>query len=246
MTKFCALEHLVHRRRLVHPAGDRLEVGDVEHVRVEAAVPADDVERVLRDDVHRAGQPARPVAAVLDVDLDVGALGQQRLGRPAQVALAVRRVLEELAVPRQVALRRGDVAVRLDRVGAQRLVPGRHPAVGGGPREDHVVALRRPPARRTPSRRVRRAALDVDALVADGVAVERRRSATRPRRRSGRRRCRAPAAGRSPRRRPCAPRRGTGRAASGAAASAGRSASVVWSGSSHGRASTIADGMPRW
>jgi alkylation response protein AidB-like acyl-CoA dehydrogenase len=43
-----ALEHLVHRRRLVHPAGDRLEVRDVEGVRVEAAVPADDVEGVLR------------------------------------------------------------------------------------------------------------------------------------------------------------------------------------------------------
>jgi hypothetical protein len=54
-----ALEDLVHRRRLVHPAGDRLEVGDVERVRVEAAVPADDVERVLGYDVHGAGQPAR-------------------------------------------------------------------------------------------------------------------------------------------------------------------------------------------
>jgi len=40
----------------VHAAGDRLEVGDVEDVGVEAAVPADDVEGMLRDDVDRAGQ----------------------------------------------------------------------------------------------------------------------------------------------------------------------------------------------
>ena len=41
------LEGLVHRRRLVQPAGDRLEVVDGERVRVEAAVPADHVERVV-------------------------------------------------------------------------------------------------------------------------------------------------------------------------------------------------------
>src|SRR3712207_7297652 len=39
------LEDLVNRRRLVHPPGDRLEVGDVQHVGVQAAVPAHDVER---------------------------------------------------------------------------------------------------------------------------------------------------------------------------------------------------------
>ena len=60
-----ALEDLVHRRRLVDAAGDRLEVGDVEGVGVEAAVPADDVERVLRDDVDRAGQAAGPVPRCL-------------------------------------------------------------------------------------------------------------------------------------------------------------------------------------
>ena len=40
----------------------------------------------------------------------------ERLARAVQVALAVRRVLEELAEPRQVALRRRDVGVGLDRV----------------------------------------------------------------------------------------------------------------------------------
>jgi hypothetical protein len=60
---------------------------------------------------------------VLDVDLDVGRLDDLRVGRAAQVALAVRRVLEELAVLRQVALGRRDVAARLDGVQPQRLVP---------------------------------------------------------------------------------------------------------------------------
>ena len=40
------LERLVHRRRSVGALHDRLEVGDVEGVRVQAAVPADHVERV--------------------------------------------------------------------------------------------------------------------------------------------------------------------------------------------------------
>jgi len=133
------LEHLVHRRRLVHPPRDGLEVADVEGVGVEAAVPAHDVERVLRDDVHRPGQPRGAVAAVLDVDLDVGLVDRLRHGRAAQVALAVRRVLEQLAELRQVAPRRRDVAVGFDGVEPQRLVTGRHPAVHGGAREDDVV-----------------------------------------------------------------------------------------------------------
>ena len=76
-----ALEDLVHRRRLVDPAGDRLVVLDVERVRVHAAVPADHVERVggVHDDA--AHDPVRAVAAVLGVHLDVGALDEQRLGR---------------------------------------------------------------------------------------------------------------------------------------------------------------------
>ncbi len=46
-----ALEGLVHRRRHVDAAGDRLEVVGVERVRVDVAVPADDVERVVVEDV---------------------------------------------------------------------------------------------------------------------------------------------------------------------------------------------------
>jgi hypothetical protein len=107
---------------------------------------------------------------VLDQHLDVGALGLERLGGTVQVALAVGRVLEELAEAREVALGRVDVGVGLDRVEPGRL--GRHPAVVGRARDHDVVAgavghdaehgLDGAAAR-----------LDVDALVADGVAVER-------------------------------------------------------------------------
>jgi hypothetical protein len=40
-------EGLVDRRRLVDATGDRLEIADVEDVRVQVAVPADDVEGMV-------------------------------------------------------------------------------------------------------------------------------------------------------------------------------------------------------
>ena len=64
-----ALEDLVHRRRLVDLAGDRHVVVDVERVGVEAAVPADDVERVRG--VRHPGPDHARRAAVLDQDVDV-------------------------------------------------------------------------------------------------------------------------------------------------------------------------------
>jgi hypothetical protein len=152
----------MHRRRLVQPAGDRLEVVDREHPRVLAAVPADHVERVPR--IHVPG----PAAAGPDQHLDVRALGQQRLVRAAQVAFAVRGVLEELAAHRQVALRGADVPGRLD--GQQPDLLVRHDPVHHRRRDDHVVAgadLER--AERRLHRR--RAGLHVEALVADRVAV---------------------------------------------------------------------------
>src|SRR5699024_9007899 len=104
---------------------------DVEGVGVEAPVPADDVEGVGGHRVHGAGDAPFAAAAVLDVDLDVALLTQQRLGRAVQVALAVGGVLEELAVARQVALGRGDVAVGLDGVQAGALALADDPAVDG-------------------------------------------------------------------------------------------------------------------
>ena len=166
-----ALEDLVHRRRLVDLAGDRHEVLDVERVGVEAAVPADHVERVGRVG-HPGADDARRWSRCLTSTSTSVALGQERLGRAVQVALAVRRVLEQLPVAGQVALRRRDVAVRLDRVELARL--GRHPAVRGRARDDHVVAgaVGQHPEHGLDGAG---AGLDVDALVADRVAVVRRR-----------------------------------------------------------------------
>ena len=87
-------------------------------------------------------------------------------------------MLEQLAVLAEVALRWRDVAARLDADGAQRVLGRalRDPAVRRGPRDDDVVALadlERAEHRLDP----RPAALDVDALVADAVAVPRARGA---------------------------------------------------------------------
>ena len=87
-------------------------------------------------------------------------------------------MLEQLAVLAQVALGRRDVAVGLDADGAQRVLGRalRDPAVGRGPRDDDVVALadlERAEDGLDPGP----AALDVDALVADAVAVPRARGA---------------------------------------------------------------------
>ena len=100
---------------------------------------------------------------------------EQRLGRAVQVAFAVGGVLQELPVAREVPLGRGDVRVGLDHVAAQRLVAGGQPAVRRGAGEEHVVALA---GRERAEHRLDGggAGLDVDALVADRVAVQRRAS----------------------------------------------------------------------
>ena len=155
----------------MQPAGDRLEVVDREHVRVEAPVPADDVERVVRVDVARPYRgTARP--SVLHEDLDVLLVGGEGLGRAAQVAFAVRRVLQELPLARQVASRRPDVAGRLGHQRAQLAL--RYPSVGGRRGDDDVVAGSDRQAAEDGLYQGG-AALDVHALVADRVAVQRGR-----------------------------------------------------------------------
>ena len=89
-----------------------------------------------------------------------------------QVALAVRGVLQQLPVARQVALGRGDVRVGLDRVEPQWLVAGRQPAVRGRAGQQHVVALASV-QRAEHGLHHGAAGLDVHALVADRVAVQR-------------------------------------------------------------------------
>ncbi len=162
-----ALERLVHRRRLVHPAGDRLEVGDVERIRIQAAVPAHDIERV-----PRVRQLADPLP-VPDQDRYVLATHDVRLDRAPQVPLAVRRVLQELPLGGQVAPRRSDVSERLDGQHPHRLVTGRHHGVRRRRRDDDVVAGAHPELAEDGGH-ASGALLDVQALVAGGVAVQRR------------------------------------------------------------------------
>src|SRR6478672_5407227 len=87
-----ALEGLVHRGRLVHATDDRLEVVDVERPRVELAVPPDDVERMMiEDDLVQS-------VVLLHDDAEVAHLVVRlQLARHADVALRVRRALDELA-----------------------------------------------------------------------------------------------------------------------------------------------------
>src|SRR4051794_18716938 len=102
-------EGLVGRRRLVDAAGDRLEVVDRERPRVEVAVPADDVERVVVDDVG--------LVAAADADLDrvLAVLAHRvQLGRWVDVAVVVRRALHQLAVLVPVAARDLDQPRRLE------------------------------------------------------------------------------------------------------------------------------------
>src|SRR4051794_4123401 len=101
-----ALEYLVHGWWLVHPPGDRLEVGDVEGIWIEAAVPADHIERMLRH--HVPGTDYAGPGAVFDEHLHVRSKFLQRLVRAMQIAFTVRRMLQQLAELGQVSPHRAD------------------------------------------------------------------------------------------------------------------------------------------
>ena len=97
-TKPGPLEGLVDRRRLVDAADDRLEVVDGERPGVHAAVPADDVERVVwrgRDGLSPPRLRTRTGTSV--------AVDEERRVRAAQVPFGEGRALQELARRRQVA-----------------------------------------------------------------------------------------------------------------------------------------------
>ena len=101
-------------------AGDRLEVVGVEGVRIDHAVPADHVERMIGQGV------ARQPRAVLDQHRYVFfAVDDIRLARPVQIALAIRGAEAKLAVGIEIARRRHDVAGRLDDQQIRLHVPGR-------------------------------------------------------------------------------------------------------------------------
>ncbi len=82
---------LVRRRRLVQLAGDRRVLVGVERERIAVAVPADDVERVVRDDILRVAALGGDAHVEL-TDVVDGILQH----RHAEIALVVRRVLREL------------------------------------------------------------------------------------------------------------------------------------------------------
>ncbi len=102
-------ERLVRGRRHVDAACDRLEVVDRERPRVDVAVPADDVERVVVDHVR--------LIAVADAHLDdeLAPLTMRlQLGRGMDVPVVVRRVLHQLPVLVAIALRDRDQTRRLE------------------------------------------------------------------------------------------------------------------------------------
>src|SRR3954452_2693342 len=145
--------------------GDRLEVVHRERPRIEVAVPPDDVERVVVDDV-------RLVAAAhahLHRELALLAVRVQ-LGRRMDVAVVVRRALEHLAVLVPIAARDLDQAGRLEHEVALLLALGAEP-VGRPARDDEIVAL---PVRHVAEDGLERARSFVheDDLVALAVAEE--------------------------------------------------------------------------
>ena len=157
-------ERLVRRRRHVDAPGDRLEVVDRERPRIDVAVPADDVERVVVDHVGLVAA----AHAHLDLELALVAVRVQ-LGRRMDVAVVVRRVLHQLAVLVAVALRDRDQPRRLEDEVA--LLALRAEAVRRAARDDDVVARL---VRQVAEDRLERARALVheDDLVALAVAEE--------------------------------------------------------------------------
>ena len=104
-----ALEGLVHRRRLVDAADDRLEVVDVEDPGIEVAVPADHVERMVVE--HQLVDRV----VLLDQEREIALLVvRPELQRTPDVALGVGRAFEQLAELVAVALGEADVPAALE------------------------------------------------------------------------------------------------------------------------------------
>src|SRR3982751_2634294 len=95
-------------RRLVHASDNWLEVVNVERPRVEVAVPADDVERmVVEDELVQA-------VVLLHEELEVTHLVVRlQLDGPTDVTLGVRRALLQLTELVSIALRPADVPAAL-------------------------------------------------------------------------------------------------------------------------------------
>src|ERR1700737_1570885 len=97
------LKRLMNWRRLVDRPGDWFEVLRVERERINAAVPADDIERMMR---HGHAGPAR---SVFHRDLTVFFLvGGAELSWRMKVALGIRRSHFDLAFAVQIPFRDSD------------------------------------------------------------------------------------------------------------------------------------------
>ena len=179
---------------------------DVEDVRVEAPVPADDVERVERQ--RHARCPRRPLGplprCLTNTSVSSGSRPTSSASSgPAgsrQVALAVRRVLEQLPEPRQVPLRRRDVRVGLDRIRAQRdpAASGAEPTDASSPAGSPRSRPDRRRTRRTPSRPAPAPAPRTRTRRRSRCGTRATSRAPTPHTRCARRRCRGRAAVRSP------------------------------------------------
>ena len=151
-------------RRQVDAAGDRLEVVDVERVRVDVAVPADDVERVVVEHVVLVA------AADADDQLVVARLVvRHQLLRRVEVTVRVGRVLEQLAVAVAVPVRCLDLSGRVE--GQPQLVAVGPEPVGRAARDHDVVVLA---VGERAERRLEltRPLVDEDHLVTLTVAIE--------------------------------------------------------------------------
>ena len=144
MTKFGPWKVWCAGRREVEAPGARLEVHRVERVGIDVAVPAHDVEGMAVEDVALIAV----AHAQRELELAVG-LDRLELGRAVEVALGVRRVLEQLAVAVAVAVGRLDLAGRVEADPELLDVLGQAPAVRRPARDDDVVLLAEGQASRT-------------------------------------------------------------------------------------------------
>src|SRR5205814_9860977 len=94
------LKGLMNRRRLMHRAGDRLEILGVKSKWIEIAIPADRIERMMR--MHNSSEP-RPI---LHQDFDVYLrIDREHFTRRMEIAFGIRRPHSNLSFVIQVALR---------------------------------------------------------------------------------------------------------------------------------------------
>jgi hypothetical protein len=113
---------------------------------------------------------ARPPPSVADEHGDVGVVGGDQVGRGPEVAFAIRGVLEELAIAREVPRRWGDVAATGDDEGVEWAV-GDDPSMSRRRRHDDVVS--RGDVQRAEDRlETAPPFLDEHELVADRVSVQ--------------------------------------------------------------------------